>query len=1124
MAIYIHECRQSMKFLVYLFGVLSLFSTCEVFAQTFKAVKTEVVYPQAYSFFTGKGAGTIDFVDSLYGICFSQDTSDYAITTDGGTTWRDGRISSQLSPIRRMYITGRDTLVAIRDSNMIFHSYNGGETWSLVNSLWSGESLNNFLFFNSRYAVNIKGDGEFMISSDRGINWITTSWQFRKVKPTLFYNNGYLFAIETPQYAIPSKILYSTNNGYVWDSIVLPSTIHDYVWIARGSTGFILGTNHGIVYLISGQGTILKELTSPVQAYAGGYDYVNDSEIWCIALENGSFIKGLSLYSIANSTTSYLPITYYIRYAANIKVTTWDKIVIGSSGINWTSGILTLHRKGFQDVKIERYKIPGVSDAKALLFVNEAKGFVATSNNLILKTTDGGEKWVATSTPAQITAITGFAKRSESEFIALCEGGGVLESSDDGMTWNRIAPAFRRTIKKAAFSGRDTIFFCTSDSLYMTSPSWQNINPVNTGLPAGSFLDLNFYNGYNGSATFLPSGIFDGRTLVTTDGGATWQQQTHTGIPFTLDPGSHGAMFRSTLGFTTWYDGGPGLYLYVDAFPDLYDQNSTGNTVFTAAAKNIFFNLGKRGNYRHFNLEDNITRRDLVAAGADCAYLLSSGGFLYKISPSNGSPAPTSVLRTNPVDGSPYEFHNLTFKWQEPWSVAPITEYHFQLALGDTSNIVNDITGLDSTSVTVNLTADSATYFWRVRAANRYGWGRFDSWYRFKSSTVALEPVAYSTPLRGDLTAGIILPTGRLILSNNYGELARTDQLPGNWTQVASQTGYPIDRFIYDPNNNLTVYLTSGNFLGYSTNSGYTFSRKEAPLGSTMITGITPLPPNLLLASGYYGSIFKAVGGVSSWTNVWFAPIAGDFRHINTNGSDKMAAVGDKGNITLSTDGGQTYRYITHNQQEMYKRVSFASDGAIVVLNQFGERRISNDMGDTWTFEDFEISTPIRDMITQNGACAVIDTVGGIFSSPGPTSPWRYTKLPPGTSPMGVEISGTTIIVTARRNQFFYLPLFTGNPVGVEDAAPVTDFTLRTNYPNPFNPETVIRFALPAAGYAKGVVFDILGREVASLVDGEMPAGEHQLSFNGANLPSGVYIFRLESGKYSAAIKMLLTK
>lgn len=98
-------------------------------------------------------------------------------------------------------------------------------------------------------------------------------------------------------------------------------------------------------------------------------------------------------------------------------------------------------------------------------------------------------------------------------------------------------------------------------------------------------------------------------------------------------------------------------------------------------------------------------------------------------------------------------------------------------------------------------------------------------------------------------------------------------------------------------------------------------------------------------------------------------------------------------------------------------------------------------------------------------------------------------------------------------------------PVGVDDAygTPIS-FSLSQNYPNPFNPETVIRYALPVAGFAKGVVYDILGREVATLLNSEMPAGEHQLKFDATGLPSGVYIFRLEAGGYSSAIKMVVEK
>lgn len=92
-------------------------------------------------------------------------------------------------------------------------------------------------------------------------------------------------------------------------------------------------------------------------------------------------------------------------------------------------------------------------------------------------------------------------------------------------------------------------------------------------------------------------------------------------------------------------------------------------------------------------------------------------------------------------------------------------------------------------------------------------------------------------------------------------------------------------------------------------------------------------------------------------------------------------------------------------------------------------------------------------------------------------------------------------------------------------------FSLTQNYPNPFsagsltgNSETVIRFVLPVAGYAKGMVYDVLGREVANLINGEIEAGDHELKFNANGLPSGIYIFRLEAGKYSSAIKMVVNK
>jgi hypothetical protein len=85
-------------------------------------------------------------------------------------------------------------------------------------------------------------------------------------------------------------------------------------------------------------------------------------------------------------------------------------------------------------------------------------------------------------------------------------------------------------------------------------------------------------------------------------------------------------------------------------------------------------------------------------------------------------------------------------------------------------------------------------------------------------------------------------------------------------------------------------------------------------------------------------------------------------------------------------------------------------------------------------------------------------------------------------------------------------------------------FELAQNYPNPFNPSTSISFTLPATGRTSLKVFDALGRQVATVFDEVLTAGSHKAAFNATNLPSGLYLYRLESGSSSASRSMMLVK
>jgi hypothetical protein len=88
----------------------------------------------------------------------------------------------------------------------------------------------------------------------------------------------------------------------------------------------------------------------------------------------------------------------------------------------------------------------------------------------------------------------------------------------------------------------------------------------------------------------------------------------------------------------------------------------------------------------------------------------------------------------------------------------------------------------------------------------------------------------------------------------------------------------------------------------------------------------------------------------------------------------------------------------------------------------------------------------------------------------------------------------------------------------------VNEFTLKQNYPNPFNPGTRITFSIPNSSFVTLKVYDILGNEVKTLIENELPAGSFDVRFDGSNFPSGVYFYTLTAGDHSKTMKMNLLK
>jgi hypothetical protein len=116
-----------------------------------------------------------------------------------------------------------------------------------------------------------------------------------------------------------------------------------------------------------------------------------------------------------------------------------------------------------------------------------------------------------------------------------------------------------------------------------------------------------------------------------------------------------------------------------------------------------------------------------------------------------------------------------------------------------------------------------------------------------------------------------------------------------------------------------------------------------------------------------------------------------------------------------------------------------------------------------------------------------------------------------------------SIIAAAQAAKAKYLALTTG----VSDLAPAmipSEFALRQNYPNPFNPSTVVSYQLPVASKVRLIVYDLLGREVAKLLDEVKEPGTYSVTWDAAGLASGVYFYSLQAASFVQTRKMMLLK
>ena len=151
---------------------------------------------------------------------------------------------------------------------------------------------------------------------------------------------------------------------------------------------------------------------------------------------------------------------------------------------------------------------------------------------------------------------------------------------------------------------------------------------------------------------------------------------------------------------------------------------------------------------------------------------------------------------------------------------------------------------------------------------------------------------------------------------------------------------------------------------------------------------------------------------------------------------------------------------------------------------------------------------------------------GGVFMSANNGTSWTEVNYGLGnTQVSSLTVSDTNLFAGTYSSNVWRSPLsemitsVEGSSIGL----PI-GFAISQNYPNPFNPSTMISYSIPRNSFVHLKVFDILGNDVAELVNEQKPAGSYEVKFDGASLPSGVYFYQLTAGEFIQTKKMILLK
>ncbi len=693
--------------------------------------------------------------------------------------------------------------------------------------------------------------------------------------------------------------------------------------------------------------------------------------------------------------------------------------------------------------------------------------YAATLLGGIFKSTNNGASWVQVYADTLKADFRSVAINSNGDIFGGTDGFGIQRSTNGGTTWVRLTGIlFSSTVTSILILPNNDIIAARFGGVYRSTNNGNSFLGINTGL--------------TNTSVHAVAANANGDLFAATNGGG---------------------VFRSTNGGGNWSPINTGIAVNDMAVFGLAVKS--GTELWAAAAQKV---------YRSTNNGDNWSPLEPVPLAGYSSIAFASNGDVYA--------AASSI--NNAVGGGVFRSTDSGTSWTQESGLPNVP--HFALLTSGTMIFAG--TGGPGVYSTGTTTASSGAWVHRVNGMDN-------------THVYVLEEGTDSSLYAGTRFAGIFKSTDAGI----------------TWSSASN--GLP-----YDWINAIVVNRVNGNLFAATNNSKYRSTDHGASWQQVHFVGATAMASNSHghLFSGLGAGMYRSTDNGTSWSFMGLDPSPNRIADIACAGETVYVATGvgsgfgTSRGVFRSTDNGGTWAQFNNGLTNLNVTTVSVGDtmSPRIVCGTRGSGVFALDMtAGTWsTFNNgitdlnivhvghypalvpLTIGPAISHTIVEKMLLVTVTTL--YFYLAYRPNPWQEVLFRDYEIEPLLALNVTPTII-AREGGLSDIGLLATNGRGIARGVDfITSvrslpelperFMLSQNYPNPFNPSTTIKYQMPSTNHVTIKVFDILGREVATLVNEVKQPGSYEVTWDAAGYASGMYFYRLRAGGFMSTKKLVLLK